>query len=74
LTRAELAGRHQQSTFNAQQSKPGGDVMPLQETTVKPDSEKAKKDAPAAAPEPEKKPVPQAAQSNPPPQKAEKRT
>src|SRR5688572_10177387 len=49
--------------------------MPLQqETTVKPDSEKAKKDAPAAAPEPEKKPVPQAAQSNPPAQKAEKRT
>ena len=43
--------------------------MPLQEAT-----EKQKKDAPAAAPEPEKKPVPQAAQSKPPPQKAEKRT
>ena len=43
--------------------------MPLQEAT-----EKQKKDAPAAAPDPEKKPVPQAAQSKPPPQKDAKRT
>src|SRR5688500_6849363 len=43
--------------------------MPLQEA-----SEKQKKDAPAAAPEPEKKPVPNAATSNPPPAKPQKRT
>ena len=43
--------------------------MPLQEAT-----EQQKKDAPAAAPQPDKKPVPQAAESKPPPQKEAKRT
>src|SRR5687768_8643145 len=42
--------------------------MPLQEAP-----EKQKKDAPAAAPEPDKKPVPNAATSNPPPAKPQKR-